>query len=740
MSKKKWQLPIQGMTCAACVVRVERTLKKNDGVENVSVNLANGKAYFDLDDKVPLAAVAKSVAASGYELLLPREKESSGEEKNPMQEHEAALYKDLRTSMIFSIPVFMISMLMEFHFFHTVWPLPASETHRILLILSTPVVFLPGRRFYAIFWKNLLHKTADMNSLIAIGTGSAYGYSVLTTLFPDLLRVAGRAALHVYFDSTVVIITLVLLGRWLESRAKRKTTAAIQGLLALQPKTACVRRPDVEQWVPLADLQIGDIVIVRPGEKIAADGIIVTGEAGVDESMISGESLPIDKQVGDRVLAGSINRSGSVEFRITALGEQSVLGQIIKMVEQAQGSKAPIQQLADRVAGVFVPAVVVIALLTFMGWLAFTGYAGFANALLNFVAVLIVACPCALGLATPTAIMAATGWAARRGLFIKNGEGLELAHRVQVMLVDKTGTITQGRPQVQEIVVTDGMTESELLTLAASAENRSEHPLAQSVVARAHERGLPLLPSTSFKNHSGAGVEAMVDDRHVVVGNQGLLAAVKISLLTLPVRAQHCYDNGQTVLYISVDGAAKGFIALADPIKDNSAAALVQLQAMNIKVVMLTGDHPAAAAAIARQAGIREFVAEVMPDQKAEQVKKWQGQGYTVAMVGDGINDAPALAQADVGIAIGSGADVAIESASIILAKGDLSGVVNAITISRKTLRIIRQNLFWAFFYNVLGIPLAAFGLLNPMIAALAMSFSSVSVISNSLRLAARKA
>ncbi len=738
MSKKSLQLPVQGMTCAACVARVERTLKKIDGVEEVSVNLANEKAYLKLDEKkTSLEIVAKAVADSGYELLLPQKEDAAGGEKNVILEHEVALFKDLRTALIFGVPVFLISMLMEFHFFHTIWPLTATETNKILLMLATPVVFLPGRRFYELFWKNLLQKTADMNSLIAIGTGSAYGYSVLATLFPNLLHTNTE---HVYFDSTAVIIALVLLGRWLESRAKRKTTAAINNLMALQPKTACVRRNEMEQWVPIDELLVGDQVMVRPGERIAADGVILSGQAGVDESVISGESLPLDKAVGDRVLAGSINRSGAFEFRVTALGDQSVLGQIVKLVEQAQGSKAPIQQLADRVAAVFVPVVVGLAVLTFFVWLLFAGTADFPTALINFVSVLIVACPCALGLATPTAIMAATGWAARRGLYIKNGEGLELAGQVKIIILDKTGTITLGKPRVQQVFLSDEMKEDEFLTLAASAENSSEHPLAQAVVAAATERKLKLQQVTQFKNYAGAGIEALVAGHQMVIGNQHLLAGKQIAITEFAALAQQCYEKGQTVLFVAMDGQSKGIIALADPIKSTSAAAVAQLQSMALHVVMLTGDHPAAAAAIAHQAGIQEHVADVLPEHKAQQVQKWQQQGYKVAMVGDGINDAPALAQADVGIAIGSGTDVAIESAAIILAKDDLTGVATAISISRKTLRTIKQNLFWAFFYNILGIPLAAFGLLNPMIAALAMSFSSVSVVSNSLRLAARKA
>jgi len=736
MSKKSYHLPIQGMTCAACVARVERSLSKMDGIENVSVNLANEKAYFDLDEaKLSLTAVAQNIAAAGYQLILPQEGEPGAEEKNLIVEREARLLHDLQTSLCFAIPVFIISMLMEFHFFHSFWPLSRWDTHKILFLLTTPVVFLPGRRFFSLFWKNVRQKTADMNSLVAIGTGSAYGYSSLATLFPQLFSGSSLNLPHVYFDSTVVIISLVLLGRWLESRAKRKTTAAIQGLLTLQPQTACVRRNGIEQWIPLSALRVSDRVVVRPGERIPADGTMVNGQAHVDESMISGESLPVDKSSGDRVLAGTINRSGAFEFDVAVLGEQSVLGQIIKLVEQAQGSKAPIQQLADRIAAVFVPVVMMIALLTFFWWW-FGGQVGIAKALMHFVAVLVIACPCALGLATPTAIIAGIGWAAARGLYVKDSESLELAQQVKVVLLDKTGTITQGRPEVQGVYAKEGVNEDELLTMASAVENKSEHPLAKAVVAAAQARGLVMPEAGQFSNQPGTGVQAVVSGRKIIIGNQKQMLASQISIDALSAQAQRCLDQGQTLLYLAGDGVAQGFISLADPIKESSAAAIQRLQGMNLRVVMLTGDHPQAAAAIAEKAGITDFVAEVMPQQKVEEVKKFQARGQRVAMVGDGINDAPALAQADVGIAIGAGTDVAIESASVILVKNDLNGVAQSILISRKTMRTIKQNLFWAFFYNLLGIPLAAAGVLNPMIAALAMSFSSVSVVSNSLRLA----
>lgn len=736
MAKKQYQLSVQGMTCAACVARVERTLKKIEGVEQVSVNLASEKAYFELDEnKAALTQVMAAVADNGYQLSLPAAATAAA--ATIVHDHEAEQLADLRTALWFSVPVFLISMLADFAFFKAAWPLSQENTFKLLMILTTPVVFLPGRRFFSLFRKNLLHRSADMNSLIAIGTGSAYGYSVAATLFPQWMA-GGEHSLHVYFDSTAVIITLVLLGRWLEGRAKRKTTEALKKLMDLQPPSACVIRNGVEQRLPLDQIVLDDRVLVRPGEKVPADGILVAGEAGIDESMISGESIPVDKKSGDHVLAGTLNLVGAFEFRITALGERTVLGQIVKMVEQAQGSKAPIQRLADRIAAVFVPVVVAIALLTFLGWLVF-GSGTFQTALINFVAVLIIACPCALGLATPTAIMVATGLAARRGILIKNGESLELAHQVKVVILDKTGTVTEGKPAVQQISADSGLSKEALLTLAAAAENRSEHPLARAVAAYAQQQGIEIPPASGFKNVTGSGVEAQVNGQSVLIGNRSFMERQGVDTVLWHEAASAGHEQGQTMLFAAVDGRMAGLIGLADPVKPSSAAAVASMKGFGLKVVMLTGDHPKAAAAVAQQAGVDEFVAEVLPEQKAAHVAAWQAQGYKVAMVGDGINDAPALAQADVGIAMGGGTDIAIESASITLMRGDLNSVAQAIVLSRKTIRTIRQNLFWAFFYNVLGIPLAALGYLNPMIGALAMSFSSVSVITNSLRIAAAR-
>lgn len=731
-----WSLPVAGMTCASCVARVEKSLKKIPGLTHVAVNLATEKASFTVTDPaVRLEAIAKAVAAAGYQLALPAPATAPTESPaaaGAKDESDEGLRRDLRTALIFSLPVFLISMGMPLPFFHLLWPFSMETTGKILFLLTTPVMFISGARFFRIFWRNLRHFTADMNSLVAIGTGSAYGYSTLAVLFPQLLGETQRTA-QVYFDSAAVIITLILLGRWLEHRAKKQTGAAIRRLLELQPKTARVRRGERIEEIPIHVLQAGDRVLVRPGEKIPADGRIEFGASAVDEAMITGESLPVDKAAGDRVTGGTFNTAGAFEFTVTAAGSASVLAQIIRMVEQAQGSKAPIQRLADRIAAIFVPVVTLIALLTLAGWL-FIGRVPFGEALLPFVAVLIIACPCALGLATPAAIIVGTGAGARRGILIKNGESLEIAHRIDTILLDKTGTITRGQPRVTEIQ-TAGMAERELLRMAAAVENLAAHPFATAVTEEARQRGIVLPACQEFASATGSGVLGRVEGRLIQIGHQAYVEQSGAEIGSWRDRAQVLAEAGKSLLFVAVDGQVAGLITVADVIRPESAAAVRALQQRAIRVVMLTGDHSAAAAAIAEEAGVDRFMAEIRPNAKAEVVQSEQQAGHVVAMVGDGVNDAPALAQADVGIAIGSGTDVAIESAAITLVQGDLTRVVEAIDLSWRTMRTIRQNLFWAFFYNILGIPLAALGLLNPMLAALAMSFSSVSVLTNSLRL-----
>lgn len=744
----KYNLIVEGMTCASCVARVEKAIKKEDGVRNVSVNLATEKAHFEIDPlKTDVNRIAKIVEDAGYKLHLPEEKKPDAQTGHvhdesgdlPGSEYNRKLRHDLIFAAVFSIPVFLISMSMEFTWFHRLFPSWVAHdsimdiTNKILLLLTTPVVFIPGKRFFRIFWNNLKHFTADMNSLVAIGTGTAYIYSVIATLFPVLVTQAGKAP-HVYYDSTAVIITLILMGRWLEDRAKQKTGSAIKKLMELKPKTAAVKKDGQEVTISIGELRTGDIVVVRPGEKIPADGIITEGQSTVDESMITGESIPLEKTAGSTVTGGTINRTGSFDFRITALGENSVLGQIIRLVEEAQGSKAPIQKFADRIAAVFVPIVVGIAFITFVVWLLFGGENAFSIGLINFVSVLVIACPCALGLATPTAIMVGTGLGAQHGILIKNGESLEEAHKIDTVILDKTGTVTRGFPEVTDIVSV-GVTEDELLRIAASVENRSEHPLARSVVDYAAKKGSSLSSPESFSSITGLGITAVIDGRAVAVGNEKLMAEYSLNTESVAGDFLRLSEEGKTVMYVAADGEIIGLIAAADTIKPDSRSAIAALKEMNLRVVMLTGDNEKTAAVIARQAGVDEYVAGILPEDKAKKVAEYKSKGSIVAMAGDGINDAPALAMSNVSIAMGTGTDVAIETSDITLVKGALTGVVNAIRLSRRTIRTIKQNLFWAFIYNVIGIPLAALGLLNPMFAALAMSFSSVSVVTNSLRL-----
>ncbi len=727
---KNWILPIEGMTCASCVARVEKALRRIDGIKNVNVSLADESVSFVAENpSLDLQVVAAKIADAGYRLVLPSEAKQQIDDNGETKQ----LRQDFRTALIFAIPVFLMSMGMEFPFWGRIWPLDQETTHKILLILTTPIVFLPGRRFYTIFWRNLRHFTADMNSLVAIGTGAAYGYSVMATLFPQLF-VAHMDTIHVYFDSAAVILTLVLMGRLLESRAKRKTGAAIRELMELTPKKALVRRNGGEQLLPYDRLQLGDVVIVKPGERIAADGIVVAGASAVDESMISGESMPVEKSVGDGVIGGTLNTSGSLEFKITALGEESALGRIIRLVRQAQSSKAPIQRLADKIAAVFVPAVVGVAIVTFIYWFLFTRDMALQRALTHFIAVLIIACPCALGLATPTAVIVGLGVGAKHGILIKSSETLENIHRADTIVLDKTGTITVGKPMVTDFICDDADNRI-ILQLAASVESRSEHPLAKAIVFHAIEKGLSLLPVSEFNSRSGWGVQGKVQGHQVVIGNEAFIREMGISDDEWHEEDVSLRSSAKSLLYIAVDGEIRAIVALADPMKEHVPQAVARLKAMGLRVIMITGDHSTTAAAIAAQAGVDQWLAEVLPEQKASLINEEQRAGHVVIMVGDGINDAPALAQADVGMAIGAGTDAAMESADLTLMHNDIGDVVKAIRLSKNTLRIIKQNLFWAFLYNVIGIPLAACGYLNPMFAALAMSLSSVSVVSNSLRL-----
>jgi Cu+-exporting ATPase len=728
-------LPVEGMTCASCVLRVEKALKTVEGVANASVNLATEKAVIQLDlSKTTLERLQEAVADSGYTLVMPP---TDGHPEHGEVEQAAskdAAYRQLKTELILSaaltIPIMLISMTSMTEWFHQTIPLSMDVTNKILLILTTPVMFISGRRFFKGFWATAKHGTADMNTLVAVGTGSAYLYSMVAVLFPELVGYAD----HVYFDTSATIITLILLGRLLEMTAKNRASSAIRKLLGLQPKTARVIRNGSDVDIPAGHVVVGDIVIVRPGERVPVDGVIIKGNTTVDESMVTGESLPVEKGLGVKVIGGTINKNGSIEFRAHAVGRHTLLAQIVKLVEEAQGSKAPIQTLADKIASVFVPVVIGIAIVTFLIWF-FVGDASFTYAMINFIAVLIIACPCALGLATPTAIMVSSGVGASLGVLMKNAESLESTHKIQTIVLDKTGTITEGKPAVTDVVALNGFDSSSVLQLAAAVERKSEHPLGQAIVDHSKKEGLSLNDPESFHSMTGLGVSALVNGLAVFAGNLLLMKEYAVDLKEHQQILSRLSNEGKTPVFVAVNGKLAGIIAIADTIKATSPEAIHALRAMNIEVVMLTGDNEGTARAIAAQAGVDRVIAGVLPHEKANHVKAIQAEGKVVAMVGDGINDAPALAQANVGIAMGTGTDIAMESADITLMKGDLNGIVQAIKLSSRTLAIIKQNLFWAFIYNVIGIPLAALGLLNPMIAAGAMAFSSVSVVSNSLRL-----
>lgn len=730
---KRVTLPVEGMTCAACVARVEKILTKIDGVENVAVNLATEEASFDLEkSKASPAEIYKAVEEYGYKIditaLIESKNKAQEQTENRFEKHERQLQNDFRISLALAIPVSVLGMLSMWSGLYDLLHIAPGTLNTILFVLSTPVLLFPGRRFFIAFWRNTKHFSADMNSLVAIGTGAAYVYSALMTFFPSLLHVHNGTA-HTYYDTTVVIITLILMGKWLESRSKRKTTQEIQKLLELRPKDATVIRGGTQVTIPVEQLRTGDVVVIKPGERITADGIITTGTTHVDESMVTGESFPVKKSVGAHVVGGTINKNGYIEFEVTALGDNSVLGQIIKMVEEAQGSKAPIQNLADKIAAVFVPVVLLIAIAALAGWMLIAN-APLSMALMNFVAVLIIACPCALGLATPTAIIVGTGNGAKRGILIKNGEALEIAHKIDTLLIDKTGTLTEGLPT---IAATSFAAEEKdnLISLIASVELKSEHPIANAITEYAKLNNLVIDECSDFIYTEGKGVSGIVKGSRIHAGNWDFIMQNSDAALQKP-------DTGNytgIIIYVSVDNTYAGFMVLDDTVKTSSIQAIAALKKLGIKTVMLTGDAEKTAQAIGRKIGIDEIISGVLPGDKAAYVRKYQAQNKVVGMVGDGINDAPALAASNVAFAIGSGTDAAIETASVTILRNDLSGVVDAILLSRKTIRIIKQNLFWAFVYNSIGIPLAAFGLLNPMFAALAMSMSSVSVVSNSLRL-----
>ncbi len=739
MLSNKVIVSVGGMMCAACVRRVENALKDIEGVVDVSVNLATARATVIHSPRwAGLTAVVRVITEQGYEFLG----ELTDASDDPMAKVRERELKELTLKVIsgaiLSVIIFLGSMQHWFSFLHII---PRQVMLMAMFVLTAPAVFWVGSRFFAGAYKSAIQKTSDMNTLVAVGAFSAYAYSAAATFFPRYFESAGVVP-HVYYDGAAMIITLILLGRLLEARARGKTSDAIKKLMGLKPKTAHVLRDGNDVEIAVEALQAGDVVLVKPGEKVPVDGIVLTGQSTLDESMLTGESMPVSKEAGQKVFAATINKTGSFTMRATGVGADTMLAHIIRMVEEAQGSKAPIQRLADKVASVFVPVVFVIAFGTFAVWYFLLADASFSRALINFVSVLVIACPCALGLATPTAIMVGTGVGAQNGILIKGGEALEKIHKLSVIVFDKTGTLTRGEPEVTDIACAAGYNEQQVLALAALLEKPSEHPLAKAILKRAQTDQIFVAGAENFLALSGMGAQAEIDGKRCLIGNRLLMNEWGVAVDFLEEVAVKLAAEGKTVVYVAQEKKVVGLVALADVPKDSAKQAVESLKRRGLKVAMVTGDNAGTARSIASQLGIERIMAEVLPGSKADEIRKLQQEGEVVAMVGDGINDAPALAAADVGIAIGVGADIAIEAADITLIRDDLMGVPEAIALSVATMRVIKQNLFWAFIYNIIGIPIAAgvlypfWGIqLNPEFAAAAMAFSSVSVVSNSLRL-----
>ena len=749
-------IPIAGMTCAACSARIEKMIAKLDGVTTVTVNLATEKATVLYDrKKVKLSAIKQTIEKLGFTPLDVERENAVDEDKLRKEKEVRTLWRKFTVSAIFAVPLLYLamgSMVSWLSFAIPSFLLPMQNPLAFALaqiVLVTPII-IAGRNFYTVGYKAIFQRSPNMDSLIAIGTTAAILFSLYSTyrIFTGDMAVRMDAVEGLYFESAGVIITLILLGKSLEAVSKGRTSEAIKKLMGLAPKTATVIQNGQEVEVPIDEVETDDIVLVKPGEKVPVDGVVIEGHTSMDESMLTGESIPVDKQAGDKVFAAGINKNGVIQFKATKVGGDTALAQIIKLVEQAQGTKAPIARMADIVSGYFVPIVFAIATIAFLAWLIVEYSAGYSLgsslefSLTIFISVLVIACPCALGLATPTAIMVGTGKGAECGILFKGGETLETTHKIDTIVFDKTGTITEGKPEVTDIITVADITEERLLQLAASAEKGSEHPLGEAIVKHAEKENIAFIKPGRFEAIPGFGIEVEMDGQSILIGNKKLMDERKISLDILTEKSDLLANEGKTPMYVAVDKKIAGIIAVADVVKASSLRAVEKLRSMGLEIAMITGDNRRTAEAIARQVGIDRVLAEVLPQEKSHEVEKLQAMGKKVAMVGDGINDAPALVQADVGIAIGSGTDVAIESADIVLMKSDLMDVATAINLSKSTIRNIKQNLFWAFGYNTAGIPLAAgllfiFGgpLLNPMFAAAAMSLSSVSVLTNALRL-----
>lgn len=724
----KIEFNVTGMTCAACANRIEKRLNKLEGVETATVNLALESATVLYDTNQLTAEHMQDVVKKlGYGLEQKQEEEQVDHRQQEIIKQQGKFL----FSAILSIPL-LWAMVSHFQFTSFIWMPDMLMNPWVQLALATPVQFIIGGQFYVGAYKALRNKSANMDVLVALGTSAAYFYS----LYLSIASLGSEAHMvELYFETSSVLITLIILGKLFEAKAKGRSSEAIKKLIGLQAKQATVVRDGQELVIPIAEVLSGDIVYVKPGEKVPVDGIIVEGQSALDESMITGESIPVDKGVGDAVIGATINSNGFLKIKATKVGKDSALAQIIKVVEEAQGSKAPIQRMADIISGIFVPIVVAIAVVTFVVWYFFVDAGQFAEALEKFIAVLVIACPCALGLATPTSIMAGSGRAAEFGILFKGGEYLETTQTIDTIIVDKTGTVTKGKPSLTDVLLVDGQDKEKFLAMVGAAELGSEHPLAQAIVEGIKEQGIKLDAAEAIAAIPGYGITATVHGKELLIGTRRLMAEHHVAVTEQMTAMEDLEQQGKTAMLVAIDGRYAGMIAVADTIKESSRSAIETLHAMGLEVVMITGDNTRTAQAIAQQVGIKKVIAEVLPEGKAYEVKALQQQGKKVAMVGDGINDAPALATADIGMAIGTGADVAMEAADITLMRGDLRGIADAITISRKTMVNIKQNLFWALAYNCLGVPIAAAGLLAPWLAGAAMAFSSVSVVLNALRL-----